>query len=57
MTWLAAEETVFRFVHCPSRGMGAKPSPSGEDSRLIFAATARIQGVKGSRKGWDGLFS
>ena len=57
MTWLAAEETVFRFVHCPSRGMGAKPSPSGEDSRLIIDATARIQGVKGSRKGWDGLFS
>jgi len=41
--------------YCPTRGMGAKPSPSGEDFSLIVDAAARIQGVNGSRtqaKAW-----
>jgi len=37
--------------------MGEKPSPLGEDFSLIVDAAAWIQGVKGSSKGWDGLFT
>jgi hypothetical protein len=43
--------------YCPTRGMGEKPTPLDEDFRLFVDAAARIQGVKGSSKGWEGLFT
>ena len=54
MSWKDVErirQTLFinkKTINCPLRGMGEKPSPSGEDFSLFVDAAARVQG----RKAW-----
>ena len=50
-------ELQYFSYYCPTRGMGEKPSPLGEDLSLIVDAAVRIQGVKDSSKSLDGLFT
>jgi len=49
-------QTIHKF-YCPTRGMGEKPSPLGEDFSLFVDAAARVQEFKDLRKGLDGLFT
>ena len=37
------------LIYCPTRGMGEKPSPLGEDFSLMVDVASRIQGAQGPR--------
>jgi hypothetical protein len=41
----------------PTRGMGEKPWPSGEDFGLTVDNPSRVQGAKDTKKGLNGLFT
>jgi len=46
------EVPIDKHIFCPTRGMGEKPSPLGEDFSLMVDVASKGQGFK-ERLGWS----